>query len=154
MNILQWRKLHCVTQDQMADAIETSRPHLSKVERGATEPSPDLARRIEAFTRGEVSAASLLGLEDAKPRRRSVREDSVNYQAAESVSVDVPLSTQQRQDLIALSIDIEAVARAGAQKALAEAHSKVWAEANRDAIDAYNVWIEKHGTLAEQFGTI
>jgi transcriptional regulator with XRE-family HTH domain len=154
MNISDWRKRHGVTQDQMADAIETSRPHLSKVERGAAEPSPDLARRIEAFTRGEVTAASLLGLTEPKTHKRGLREDAAGFDGSSRLTIEVPLPAERAKVLKDSGVDIQAIARAGAEKALKEAETKVWAEANREAIDAYNIWIEKHGTLAEQFGMI
>ncbi|MDP3494555.1 MAG: helix-turn-helix domain-containing protein [Hyphomonadaceae bacterium] len=154
MNIVQWRKQHGVTQDQMADAIGSSRPHLSKIERGTTEPSPDLARRIEAFTRGEVSAASLLGLTETRGARRGLREDAAAFDASSGLTITLPFSPEREKLLRESGIDAADIARAGAEKALKEAEAKAWAESNREAIDAYNIWIEKHGTLAEQFGTI
>lgn len=78
----------------------------------------------------------------------------MTYQATETVFVELAFSTQQMQDIVDLGIDIEAVARKGAQTALAKAHSEAWRDANKDAIAAYNKWIKKHGTLAEQLGLI
>jgi post-segregation antitoxin (ccd killing protein) len=51
-------------------------------------------------------------------------------------------------------VDIEAVAREGAARALKEAEAHARSNANREAINAYNAWIDKHGTLAEQLGLI
>jgi transcriptional regulator with XRE-family HTH domain len=42
--------------------------HLSAIKSGQSRPSPDVAKRIEAATDGEVSAASLLGLEEPGAR--------------------------------------------------------------------------------------
>jgi antitoxin CcdA len=154
MNIAEWRKSLGVTQDQLAEAVGTSRPHLSKVERGATEPSPDLARRIEAYTRGKVTAASLLGLAEVKRGRRGVREDAEPFAGAEQLTIELSVSAEQSRLLQKHGVNIEAIARTGAEKALKEAEARAWADANREAIEASNRWIEKHGTLAEQLGLI
>jgi transcriptional regulator with XRE-family HTH domain len=154
MNIGDWRKLHDVTQEQLAQAIGTSRPHLSKVERGATEPSPDLAKRIETYTRGEVTAASLLGLSEPRARRRGVREDAESFVGGEQLTISLTVPADQARTLQRAGADLQAVARDGAAKALKEAEAKAWAEANREAIEASSAWIEKHGTLAEQLGLI
>jgi transcriptional regulator with XRE-family HTH domain len=56
-----------VTQSALAAAAGVSPAMLNQVKAGIRRPSPELARRIEQATGGEVSAASLLGLESETP---------------------------------------------------------------------------------------
>lgn len=126
---------------------------ISRIEKGAQRPSAELAERIAAWTKGQVSAASLVGLGESGDHR-SVREEGVAFETKPVLSIEIPIAADQARVLRTAGVDVEAVARAGAEKALKEAEAKAWAEANREAIDAYNVWIDKHGTLAEQLGMI
>ncbi len=123
-------------------------------EKGARRPRLEVANRIEAATRGEVTAASLLGLSESTPRKRGVREDAAAFDGASRLTIDVTIPPERAKALRDSGADISAIARAGAEKALKEAEAKAWAEANREAIEASNAWIEKHGTFAEQFGLI
>lgn len=127
---------------------------VSRIEKGTQQPSPEVAQRIDDFTDGEVTAASLLGLSETAPRKRGVREDAASFDGASHLTVNVPLPPDRAKALRDIGADIKAIARAGAEKALKEAEAKAWADANREAIEAANAWIEKHGTLAEQLGLI
>lgn len=127
---------------------------VSRIENGHQQPSPEVAQRIDDFTHGEVTAASLLGLSETRLRKRELREDAASFGGALRLTVDVSLPPERAKTLQDSGADIEAIARAGAEKALKEAEAKAWAEANREAIAAANAWIEKHGTLAEQLGLI
>lgn len=110
---------------------------------------------MRASTFEKVKAA-LAELNTTAPEKqtRGVREDSATFDANKHVRVEVAVTQDLLKTLRDRGVDAAAVARTGAEKALKEAEAKAWAEANRNAIDAYNVWIDKHGTLAEQFGTI
>lgn len=154
MKLIDWRRAQGLSQDKVARDVRASAMSISRIEKGRQRPSPELAKRIETYTKRAVTAASLLGLSDRRDRARGVDEEPAIYRDTETVSVDVTLVAQQRQDLVDLGIDIESVARKGAQKALAQAHSEAWREANKDAIAAYNAWIKKYGTFAEQLGLI
>jgi post-segregation antitoxin (ccd killing protein) len=154
MELRTWRESKELTLDAVANAVDSTKGHLSDVERGRRRASRDLARRIEAFTRGEITAASLLGLDEPKPRRRGVREDAASFDGASRLTVEVMLPPERAKLLKDSGADITAIARAGADRALKEAEAKAWAEANREAIEASNAWIEKHGTFAEQLGLI
>jgi len=154
MSLRDWRKKNGVALADISEAEGVSIGHLSHLERGEKIWSVDLAKRIEAFTRGEVTAASLLGLADPKTRKRSLREDAASFDGAPRLTIEVPLPAERAKALRDSGADINAIARAGAEKALKEAEAKAWAEANREAIEASNAWIEKHGTLAQQLGLI
>lgn len=52
------------TLTALAQRAKTSTAQLSRIATGRSRPSPDLARRIEAATEGEVTAASLLGVSE------------------------------------------------------------------------------------------
>ncbi len=83
-----------------------------------------------------------------------MREEGAVYDAGETLLVRVTLSAEERQTLQVRGVDIQAVAREGAEDAIRRAADESWRAANTDAIDAYNAWIEKHGTIAEQIGLI
>jgi transcriptional regulator with XRE-family HTH domain len=55
----------------LARAAGVSKGGLSSIKSGKARPSPDLAKRIETATGGEVTAASLLGIENAAPESRA-----------------------------------------------------------------------------------
>ena len=154
MDLRTWRTSANLTLQSVGEAVGCTKTALSDIERGVRRPSTDLAKRIEAFTRGKVTAASLLGLNEAKRTRRGVREDAEPFAGAEQLTIELSVSAEQSRLLQKHGVNIEAIARTGAEKALKEAEARAWADANREAIEASNRWIEKHGTLAEQLGLI
>lgn len=66
-NLQDYLRRPGVTQSALAAAAGVSPAMLNQVKSGLRRPSPDLARRIEQATGGEVSAASLLGLRGDAP---------------------------------------------------------------------------------------
>ena len=153
MKLAEWRKLEDLTLQQVGKAVRVSAMSVSRIEKGVQRPAPELAKRIEKLTGGRVSAASLVGISEASATR-GVKEDAAMFERGSGLTINVPVSTDQLRLLKKQGIDAEAVARMGAERAIKEAESRAWAEANREAIEASNAWIEKHGTLAEQLGLI
>lgn len=154
MTLRQWRTQQRLTLNQLGDAVNASHAYLSQIECGTRRPSPELAKRIELFTRGAVTAASLLGVSEPAERMRGVREDTAVFAASEQLTISLTVSADQARVLRDAGADAKSIARAGAERALREAEAKAWADANREAIDASNAWIEKYGTFAEQLGLI
>ncbi len=76
------------------------------------------------------------------------------FAASEQLTISLTVSADQARVLRDAGADAKSIARAGAERALREAEAKAWADANREAIDASNAWIEKYGTFAEQLGLI
>jgi transcriptional regulator with XRE-family HTH domain len=152
MDLRDWRRAQRLSAEDLGARVGVAASTLVSYENGTRRPRADVAQRIEAVTGGAVSAASLLGL--SEPRRGGLREDAESYVAAEEVTIHFTLSADQARLFESVGADVKAVVRAGAEKALKEAEAKAWAEANREAIEAANVWIEKHGTLAQQLGLI
>jgi transcriptional regulator with XRE-family HTH domain len=152
MNLRSWRKSQNLSADELARRIGIAGSTLMGYENGTRRPKAKTAQKIETITKGAVSAASLLGLTSRTVR--GVREEAEPFVEAEQLTIEVPVSAGQSRLLQEQGVDIEAVARTGAKKAIREAEARAWAEANREAIDAYNAWIKKHGTLAEQLGLI
>lgn len=68
---LQSRNL---TQDALAQRLGVNQSYVSQLLNRKRRPSPEIAKRIEAATNGEVSAASLLGVADDEGDVRRVRE--------------------------------------------------------------------------------
>ena len=100
--------------------------------------------------------ARVVGSLEARPGafRQGISEEAAGFGHSSSVTVEIGLPSDRATLLRNSGVDIAATARAGAEKALKEAEARAWADANREAIDAANAWIEKHGTLAEQLGLI
>lgn len=154
MDLRTWRTKVGLTLEAFGERVDCTKAALSDIERAKKRPSTDLAKRIEAATRGEVSAAVLLGLEQSTKRRKSLREDAAPFGDSGVLNVSVPLPAMLQEDIGALGIDAEAVARDGALRALKEATAAAWREANKDVIEQNRRYIEKHGTFAEQMGLI
>ncbi|MDP1630346.1 MAG: helix-turn-helix domain-containing protein [Caulobacter sp.] len=55
----------------LASEVGVTRPTITKIRLGSRRPSASVARRIEAATDGEVTAASLLGLVEGQPASRA-----------------------------------------------------------------------------------
>lgn len=152
------------TSARLKSAIRSSGLKLKAIADRAGVPQQTLhtfmskaAAEMRASNLEKVAAAfAALTAEAQLPRKRNrgVRETGENYAGADQLVVAVPLRPEQARYLQEHGVDAEAVARAGAEKALKEAEAQAWREANRDAIAAYNAWIAKHGTLAEQLGLI
>ena len=70
-NIRRERLKRGLTQQALAEALGLTNSAITKYEKGSQRPRPKLANRIEAFTRGEVTAASLLGVSATRPGSRS-----------------------------------------------------------------------------------
>lgn len=154
MNLRDWRKQHGLTQQALADALGLTNSAITKYEKGSQRPRPELAKRIENFTRGEVTAASLLGLSESRTRQTILREDAEFFNSGGQLTISLTVTADQARLLDSHGADVKAVARAGAEKAIKEAEAKAWGAANREAIEASNAWIGKHGTFAEQLGLI
>ena len=147
---------------KLRDEIEASGFTLAEIARRAdialttlhTFVSKDGAEmRTSNFEKVSAALANLRS-EASKRRPKGVHEDTATYAAGDRISVTVAITPDQAQAFDRGGVNVEAVVRAGAETALKEAEAKVWADANRDAIDSYNKWIEKHGTLAGQLGLI
>lgn len=168
MQLRDWRHTNKLTLDQMAEGLGTSGSHLSNIETGKRSCSATFAKRIEAYTKGEVTAASLLGLDEADKcpsAHTAVREEATAFapeapladrpwRKPVTVTVDLTLTAGELEDIREYVLDVEAVAREAGLKAIRAAYKAAWGEANRDAIEAYNKWIAEHGTFAEQMGLI
>ena len=60
----EYLERHRLTEAAFSRMAGIAQPTINRLRRGERRPSADLARRIERATRGEVSAASLLGVAD------------------------------------------------------------------------------------------
>jgi len=154
LKLRDWRKKHGLTQQQVAESLGVTNSAITKYEKGSQRPRPELAERIESLTCGEVTAASLLGLARPRTAERGLREDTAAFITSEEITISFAIPADRAGMLQRAGVDSEAIARAGAEKALKEAEAQAWAAENREAIAAANAWIEKHGTLAEQLGLI
>lgn len=164
MKFKDWRTREKLTLQTCSEALGISKGYMSEVERGIRRGSPEFAKRVEAFTRGEVTAASLLGLNEPG-RGTGVREEAASFapeapladrpwRKPVAVTIDLTLTAGELEDIRAYVPDLEAVAREAGLKAIRGVYKAAWGEANRDAIEAYNKWIAEHGTFAEQLGLI
>lgn len=159
MTLREWRKKRGVTAEELAKRSGISVVTVRSYETGARRPRLNVAERLEAATNSEVSAASLMGLENTPTstrRKRVMREDAAPFIAAEkaAVTVNIPINPQLLADLREMKVDVAAVVRKAAAQGLEEAYRTAFREANKEAIESTRRYIEKYGTFAEQMGLI
>ncbi|KJS36558.1 MAG: hypothetical protein VR74_11965 [Hyphomonas sp. BRH_c22] len=151
MQLSDWRKSRGISQSELGEAAGLAGPYISQIESGARRPSPDAAKRIEAATSGEVTAAELLGLETGVSKRtKSMAEDAVSFEGNTAVSIPVPPALLEQAR--AQGLEVEALVAEGGIVALREASKKAWYEENRDVIEANRAHIEKYGTFGQRHG--
>lgn len=151
MNIREWRVFRGSTQQRCAEALGVSQATLSKIECGSAVPSPQTAKRIEAATNGEVTAAELLGLNTDEPRTRAVRETGAPFESAPvRVSVPADLADIARK----YGLDVEALIAEGGVPRLREAFKAAYIVRHKEAIEWANAYVREHGTPSEQLGMI
>lgn len=148
MQIRDWRIRNNLTLQAFALKVGVSASQIARIETSKSRTTPGTARRIEAATKGDVTAAELLGIAPAKGR---VREERAPFGAA-SISVPVPprlleLATEQ-------GLDIAGLLAKGGIGALRAAARQRFHEENKDGFAWTNDYVREHGTLSEQFGMI
>jgi DNA-binding XRE family transcriptional regulator len=60
MKLKKYRTMHKLSVADVADSLGVSRQHIYEIERGSAFPSRSLALKIEAYTKGYVTAMDLL----------------------------------------------------------------------------------------------
>ena len=152
MQLKAWREKNGLSLTRLADLTGLAHSTLSLIERGKRNCGRSAAKRIEAATNGEVTAAELLGLNADEPRSdQAVRETGRALDAA-PVSVAVPADLAEMAR--AYGLNVEALLADGGIPRLREAFKAAYVERHRDAIDEINTSVREHGTLSERFGTI
>lgn len=151
MNIREWRTSRGLTQRLFAEQLGISQATLSKIECGASQPTRQTAKRIEAATDGEVSAAELLGLTGSAPKPGGM-SDSPRAFEADSINVPVPsdLADMARK----YGLDVEALIAEGGVPRLRAAFKAAYIERHKEAIDEINASVREHGTLSQRFGML
>lgn len=153
MHIRDWRLDKGLSAAQMADLCGVAGPTIRSYENGSRRPRPEIAARIEAATRGEVTASELLGLKTST-RSRGVREDARSFEYPSSTNVSVGVSSELAELVERYGLDAPALIAEGGLPRLEEATKQAWADANEDALKATAKYIETHGTPAEQLGLV
>lgn len=146
-----WRKSNGVSQAKLASKIGVTDSALCKYETGQLKLSPELAKRIETATNGEVTAAELLGLTAPERLEKGVRETARPFEAA-TVKVSVPADLAEIARKYGL--DVEALVAEGGVPRLREAFKDAYIMRHKEAIDEINASVREHGTLSQRFGTI
>ena len=118
----------------MAASSGVDRTVISKLERGLISISPDAAKRIEAVTNGEVTAAELLGLSSG------VREERVPF------FTERDLATEAKE----FGLDPEAIARKAVEDAVKRARMDAWIAENREAFAANARDVEENGLWCDR----
>lgn len=67
-----------------------------------------------------------------------------------NITLDEALVAEAKE----LGLNLSEIAGAALLEKVRGERNRRWSEENREAIEASNRWIEKHGTLAEQLGLI
>ncbi|HBQ48867.1 MAG TPA: hypothetical protein DD728_08275 [Hyphomonas atlantica] len=126
-----WRKANRRSLASLGEQIGLQKGFLSEVERGLKRPSVEAAKRIEAATDGEVTAAELLGISGG------VSEEATPFEPA--------LASEAR----ALGLDPNAIARTAVEEAVKRARMDAWNEKNREAVDSWNKLVEREGLWSD-----
>ena len=82
----------------LARRVGVSKGTLSSIRTGKSRPSPELAKKIEQATEGEVTAASLLGLESGAAAR-SLRLDARRWLVWTGDRGEAPVPLEVLEDL-------------------------------------------------------
>ncbi len=82
----------------LAKRVGISKGTLSSIRTGKSRPSPELAKKIEQATEGEVTAASLLGLESGAAAR-SLRLDARRWLVWTGDRGEAPVPLEVLEDL-------------------------------------------------------
>ena len=153
MQLSDWRKDRGWSLAKCAELFAVSHTQVMRIERGLSKPSIEAAKRIEAATNGEVTAAELLGLNNNQTGAKAVRESGTPFEA-ENAAVEIPVPA----GLLALAreqgLDVESLLQSGGLPALKKASQDVFFETYKDAIEATNEYVRKYGTLSQRFGMI
>ncbi|MCZ4298733.1 type II toxin-antitoxin system CcdA family antitoxin [Henriciella marina] len=143
MELLTWRTAAGLTQRELAAAVGVSAIQISRLERRSSSPSVETARRIEVVTKGEVTAAELLGIK-AAGERRGVMEESKHFDF--DASDDALL-----EEAASYGLDAAEIARAAVERAVKAERMKRFSEENREAIESWNQHYKKHGLWNEKY---
>lgn len=136
MQIREWRLANNLTQSSLAKNAGLATPYISQIETGSRRPSPEAAKRIEAATNGEVTAAELLGLKSG-----GVREDAAAFTPNPNIA----------KEARALGLDPDAIAAKAVEDAVKRKRIEAWNEENKDAIESWNAHYRKHGLWNEKY---
>lgn len=152
MILCEWRKRNRVTQTALATACGTSASYISQIETGVRRPGPALAKRIEAFTHGQVLAAALLGVHGrAEPTKSGVSEERIEI-ADDQARVDLAIPAQVLETAQRYSVDIRDALVAGGLPELKKRNREAFMAANAEAVEWLENYVEEHGTFATRFG--
>lgn len=146
MKLRAWRKSNGLTQQQLAEAIGLSHARISMIERGDGLPSPEAAKRLEAVTKGFVTAAELLGLGSATSLQSGMSEGAAEFEHASS---DLP--PPLLEEAASYGLDAGEIARAAVESAVKAERMKRFSEENREAIESWNEHYKKHGLWNEKY---
>lgn len=142
MKLKLWRESHKRTQKWLQEKSGVSHVQISRAERGEGGLSVDSAKRIEAATNGEVTAAELLGLSPS-----NLRETPREFESATTLNLDV--SDEDLKDAKELGLDPKLIAERAIAEKIKEARLKAWVSENQSAFDAHAKDIEENGLWSD-----
>ncbi|MEZ5953031.1 MAG: type II toxin-antitoxin system CcdA family antitoxin [Hyphomonas sp.] len=144
MKLREWRNSQGLSLQQVAEVLATNKSYLSLIENGKSFPGRDFAKRIELMTKGAVTAAELLGLDQREQKQRSVSEDRTEFSGLLSKS-----EPELLVEAAIYGIDAEAVARQAIENAVKAERIRRWNEENREAIESWNDLVEREGLWSD-----
>ena len=116
------------------------------IERGDGLPAPETAKRIEAATNGEVTAAELLGLLPTKQTDKSL---AASEEPTSFIHAKGDLDTSLSEEAISYGLDPAKIARGAIERAVKTERMKRFSEENREAIESWNELIEREGLWSD-----
>ena len=150
MDLRTWREQSEYSAKQVADIVGVAYSTWICYENGSRRPKATVAEKIESLTKGELSAAVLMGLSEHRTTA-GLRETGQTFEAAPvTVAVPTDLADMARK----YGLDIEALISEGGVPRLREAFKAAYIERHKVAINEINASVREHGTLSQRFGMI
>ncbi|WP_018149488.1 type II toxin-antitoxin system CcdA family antitoxin [Henriciella marina] len=142
MQLREWRQKAHLTSKEFGRLCGVSEAAIRHYETGARRPRADIAKRIEAATHGEVTAAELLGVTD--PSTSGLSEETAPF-------VHTQIDSALISEAASYGLDAAEIARAAVERAVKTERMKRFSEENREAIESWNEHYKKHGLWNEKY---
>jgi antitoxin CcdA len=147
MNLREWRKKAELSSRELGERCGLSEAAIRHYETGARRPRPAIAKRLEAATNGEVTAAELLGVAAAAPSGKSgVSEETTRF-------VHTQLDPALLKEAASYGLDATEIARTAVERAVKAERMKRFSEENREAIESWNDLVEREGLWSDGYRT-
>lgn len=151
-----WIAAQGQTREWAADRLQTTGASLSRIINGKQWPGPEFFQRVEALTRGQVTAEHFVN--PKKPVKQQPKPESSSHPLAadgegEPVQVRVLIDKDLLAEAAKLGIDVGALADKALRESIRREKARRWQAEHADIIAWYNDHVEKDGIFGEEWRT-